>query len=218
MKINQQQEAGNKNPQQLVILLHGYGSNCDDLITLAPELRTYLPNAKFISLNAPLPFENDPYGDGRQWFSLIKRDSNSMYKGAAEAAEWVKQYIAEISEKTAVPYNKIALIGFSQGSMLAMQTAYRLGTELGAVLCYSGMLIKPELLSAEIVSRPPAMLIHGEEDQVLPSACLGMACKALEEAGVSVEGILRPYLGHGIDGQGIKAGGEFLRRMLSQGQ
>lgn len=215
--ISEYRESGSKNPEQLVILLHGYGSNYDDLITLAPELIPYLPKAKFISVNAPLPFEGDVYGGGRQWFSLMDRNPIPVYQGAAKASVWLKEFIARMSEQLGIPYDKIALLGFSQGSMLAMQTAYRLAPQIAGVLCYSGMLARPETLAAEIVSRPPAMLIHGEEDQVLPPECMGIACKALEDAGVSVDAMLRPFLGHGIDGRGIHAGGEFLQRILPVG-
>lgn len=213
--IKEYREAGAENPDQLVILLHGYGSNRDDLITLAPELISYLPAAKFIAANAPLPFEGDAYGEGRQWFSLIKRDSTSIYQGAAQASVWLKEFIATMSNQLKIPYNKIALLGFSQGSMLAMQTAYRLTPQIAGLLCYSGMLAKPEVLADEITSSPPIMLIHGKEDQVLPAECMNIAHKALEKSGVSVDTLLRPYLGHGIDAKGIDAGGKFLQHILS---
>ncbi len=208
-------ELGSNKPKELVILLHGYGSNMNDLISLAPELSTYLPDAKFISVNAPLPFEGDPSGDGRQWFSLREYDEDVMYSGAAEASIQLDGFVSAMLEKNQLKHKKIAFVGFSQGAMLSMHYAYRMKQQIAGVICYSGILLKPESLQEEIVNRPPVLLIHGLEDYVLPEEYAHKSFAALRNAKVESEYITRPYLAHGIDSFGINAGGQFLRRVLS---
>lgn len=205
---------GAKQPKQLVILLHGYGSNMQDLITLAPDLYVGLPSCQIISVNAPCPFEKNPTSEMRQWFSLMSREEDFLYQGASEAAIGLQEFIEEQSAKFIIPYSKIALIGFSQGCMLALHAAYRMAPQIAGVIGYSGMLIKPKLFASEIFTKPPALLVHGEEDEVVIPQCMEMASQALRENGVSVDTILRPFLGHGIDPFGIHAGNQFLRKVL----
>lgn len=199
-------------PTHLVVFLHGYGSNATDLITLAPELQPYLPpNTVFISAEAPFHCEANIH-NGYQWFSLANLDEEELLKGARNAASALDEFIAAITKQLAIPAQNTAVIGFSQGAMMALHTAFRRPQAWAAVLGYSGKLIAPKTLAAEIICKPLVGLIHGSEDAVVPAACMLEARNALLDLQVDVETCLCPQLGHGIDYKGIKFGGEFLRK------
>lgn len=200
------------NPEQLIIMLHGYGSNAYDLITLTPELAEYLPHAHFISPNAPFPFEGG--GPAYQWFSLARRDDKFMTQGARVAEKILNNFIDEQIAKYNLAPSQVALLGFSQGTMMSLHTALRRKTSIRAVLGYSGMLLSAHLLKDELVSRPDIMLIHGVEDQVLPASLADAAASTLKSLDINCQSLLRPKLGHGIDEQGIVNGGNFLKKIF----
>jgi phospholipase/carboxylesterase len=212
--ILEYREYGTAHPDSIVILLHGYGSNSDDLITLAPELYNDLPRTKFISVNAPHKFEMDPNSNGRQWFSLLNREEDEMYKNAQIASKAIEKFIYEISDKHKLHNNRVALLGFSQGTMMAMHTAYRMENEIAGVLGYSGLLIKPSSLKNDIISKPKTMLVHGKDDFVVPPECMPIALNALNDAGVKTESKLINNLAHGINKKGIEGGALFLKTLF----
>lgn len=199
-------------PKQLVILLHGYGSNGHDLIAIAPELSASLPDAHFISPHAAFPFEGG--GFAYQWFSLMRRDEDFMLEGARAAEKILNAFIDQQLKRFDLPPSALALVGFSQGSMIILQTIFRRSEPIGGALCYSGMMLAGDTLKAEIKSRPPTMLIHGVEDQVIDPRAMGLAAKVLERENVPCTTLLRDKLGHGIDAAGIVEGGAFLKRCL----
>ncbi|AIF81989.1 phospholipase Carboxylesterase [endosymbiont of Acanthamoeba sp. UWC8] len=201
-------------PEQLVIMLHGYGSNASDLISLAPELAEYLPHAHFISPNAPHLFEGG--GAAFQWFSLTQRDDEFMTKGAREAEKILNGFIDEQAAKFKLTPSQVVLLGFSQGTMMSLHTALRREIPVRAVLGYSGMLLSPHLLKNEIKSSPSIMLVHGAEDQVLPASMMTLAQHTLNGLNVECKTLLRQKLGHGIDMEGIISGGKFLQGMFSK--
>jgi phospholipase/carboxylesterase len=200
--------------KELILLLHGYGSNQDDLITLAPELSTFLPNAHFIAPNAPHNFEENMPG-ARQWFSLLDRSEPAMLAGVRAAAVILEEFANALLKELQLSHNQLALLGFSQGSMLAMQTGLRMQSTPRALLCYSGMLIAPQLLQNELIGRPKMMLIHGAEDHILYSGFMNKAADTLKLNQVPVTTHLRPKLAHGIDLEGISLGGKFLQEAFA---
>lgn len=213
--IREYKEHGAQNPSSIVIMLHGYGSNSDDLITLAPELYRELPNTKFISANAPEPFEMDTDGYGRQWFSLLSREEDEMYKNAQIALKSIEDFTYTIAKGHNVKVGRIAFLGFSQGSMMAIHTAYRMKSEIAGVLAYSGMLIKPSALKNDVINKPEAMLIHGKDDVVVPPECMPIALKALNDIGVKTKSKLIGNLAHGIDKVAIEEGALFLKTLFN---
>lgn len=196
--------------EELIILLHGYGSNKDDLITIAPELAKFLPNAHFVAPDAPQPFEESMPG-ARQWFSLLDRSEAAMLSGVRTAAPILESFANSMLQSLQLAHMQLAFIGFSQGSMTALHTGLRMKQAPRALLCYSGMLIAPHLLKEDIVSRPDVMLIHGLEDHILPPICMDKAKNTLLFNKVKVTSHKCARLAHGIDLDGIQKGGEFLR-------
>ncbi len=200
-------------PKQLVLFLHGVGADGNDLIGLAPEFANLLPDAQFVSPNAPFHCDMAPMG--RQWFSLQSRETAHMLTGINAAAPILNRYIDEILAKYSLGLEQLVIIGFSQGTMMALHTLLQRPESCAAIIGYSGAIIGSAAFKQQIVSKPPVCLIHGEEDIVVPFAALPDAESALTQAGVDVEAHAIPELGHSIDPQGIQAAHRFIERVLS---
>lgn len=200
--------SGNK-AKQLVILLHGLGADGDDLAGLSLHFAEILPDAHFVSLNAPFKCDMAPFG--LQWFSLLDRTEEAVLRGVKIAEPILNNYIDDKKAELGLEDKDIALIGFSQGTMLSLHTALRREKPLGAVLGYSGALVAPHLLKDELKSRPEICLIHGEADDVVPFDAFSQAMSVLQKLGIAAHGYSREGLGHGIDPAGIEIGRFFLR-------
>jgi phospholipase/carboxylesterase len=190
--------------RQLVVLLHGLGADGSDLIELAPHWAEALPHAAFVAPDASEACDMGPYG--RQWFSLQDRRPALMAAGARAAREGLDAFLEAELARLGLPGSALALAGFSQGCMMALFTGLRRAVPPAAILGYSGALLAPEVLAAEITGRPPVLLVHGEADDIVPVQATRMAESVLREAGVPVEAIYRPGLAHGIDEAGLAAG------------
>lgn len=198
--------------KRLVVLLHGWGADGNDLIGLAPVWARLLPDTAFVSPHAPYPCD---MGMGRQWFSLNDRNPAAMLAGTRAAAATINGFLDDALARYGLDDSRLALVGFSQGTMMSLYVAPRRARACAGVLGYSGALIDGASLAAETVSRPLMMLIHGEADEIVPCVALADAADRLAAVGISVETHLRPGLGHGIDEQGMILGGRFLERVLT---
>lgn len=204
--------ASGRPPRKLVVLLHGLGADGQDLIGLAPHWAPHLPDAEFVAPNAPHPCDMAPWG--YQWFSLQDRSMAQMAAGARAVAGTLDAFLDQALAERGLSDGDLALVGFSQGTMMSLHVALRRARPCAAVVGYSGALIAPEALPAEITARPPVLLIHGAADEVVPPQALPIAVGALEGAGVPVRHAMRPGLGHSIDGEGLALGLAFLTEHL----
>lgn len=202
--------ASGEKPESLVILLHGLGSNGDDLIGLVPEWQDALPTTAFVSPNAPFPCDMAPYGF--QWFSLQSRDPQDMLAGIIEAQPILDRFIDEQLEHFGLTEDRLALIGFSQGTMMSLYTAPRRKQPCAGILGYSGALLEND--NAPILSKPPICLIHGDADPVVPLEASKHGHNQLKEQGFSVDLHVRPHLPHSIDQEGIDIGRAFLTKIF----
>ncbi len=198
---------------ELVVLLHGLGADGHDLIELAPALARVLPRAAFVAPHAPFPCDMAPMG--RQWFSLREVTNEALTAGVRMAAPILEGFLEEELGRRDLGWRRLALVGFSQGSMLALYLALRREQACAALVAFSGALVGAERLAREIRSRPPVLLVHGEADEVVPARALPAAVSTLEACGVPVESELRPGLGHGIDERGLELACGFLGRHLA---
>jgi len=195
--------------RQLVVLLHGLGADGADLIGLAPHWAEALPDAAFVAPDAPEPCDMAPFG--RQWFSLQDRAPARIEAGLRAVTPVLDAFLERELTRHALPPEALALVGFSQGCMLALFAGLRRSRGPAAILGYSGGLFAPETLATEALARPPVLLVHGEADEVVPAARSRAAESALRAAGVPVAALYRPGLGHGIDAEGLAAGLAALR-------
>jgi phospholipase/carboxylesterase len=198
-------------PKQLVVFLHGYGSNGEDLISLAPYWADLLPDAEFVSPNAPFPCEQNPFG-GFQWFGLEERNPAMMLAGARAAATILDAYLDDALQSRGLDESRLALVGFSQGTMMSLHVGPRRAIAPAAIVGYSGALIGADALGADLQSKPPVLLVHGTADQVVPFAAMGAAAQALQGFGLKVEVLARPGLPHSIDPEGLTRGGRFIHQ------
>lgn len=202
--------------RQLVALLHGVGADGADLIGLAPALSEVLPHAAFVAPDAPFPCDMAAFG--RQWFSLQDRSPARLAAGVRAVAPAVRAFLEAELLRLSLPASALALAGFSQGAMAALQVGLRTMPEPpAAILAYSGALLAPESLPAEIVAArlPPVLLVHGESDGVVPVGASRAAEAALRAAGVPVEALYIPGLDHSIDDTGLAAGAAALLRAFA---
>ena len=200
-------------PRHLVILLHGLGADGNDLIGLAPYWARLLPDAEFLSPNAPFPCDMAPYG--YQWFSSQDRSPEAVLGGVRAAAPILDAFIDEALEERGLDSRELALVGFSQGTMMSLFVGLRRAEPVAGIVGFSGRLLAPELLASELRSRPPILLVHGTEDPLVPYSSLAAAETTLKAAGVPVETVTSVGIGHSIDDQGLRRGGQFLKKVLS---
>ncbi|HEY1722683.1 MAG TPA: dienelactone hydrolase family protein [Magnetospirillaceae bacterium] len=200
--------------KQLVVFLHGLGSDGNDLIDLGTMFARHLPDAAFLSPNAPFPFDMAPYG--RQWFSLQTVSNVSALSGVKAVAPILNAFLDQELDKRGLTNADLALIGFSQGTMMSLHVAPRRDTPVAAVVGYSGRLIAPELLGKELKSRPPVLLVHGEADPVVPFVSMRLSEEALAGEGIDVKAVARPGLQHGIDAVGLEEGIAFVARAFKK--
>lgn len=219
MNHYEQKPASGGTPKQIIVLLHGYGSNGQDLISLAPYWAPAAPDAIFISPDAPFPCE---LGVGYQWFSLGRsleqewepvKAYDDFLEGAEEAHQILDNYLDKLLETYGLPADKMMLVGFSQGTMMSLYTGLRRKEVLAGILGYSGALIG--LDSVDNGNKPPIQLIHGENDSVVPVSAYHKAAEELRAKGYNVSGHTSPNLEHSIDEKGIVSGLEFISKNLN---
>ena len=190
--------AGSASPRQLVVLLHGYGADGRDLIGLAQQLKTILPDAAFVAPNAPEPCAQSPAG--KQWFPLFSRDPDERWKGVNKAGPGLDAFLDADLAKFGLDDTKLALVGFSQGTMMALHVGLRRRRPPAAIVGLSGLLVSPEQLPASAaVAPPPVLLTHGSEDNVIPVDALFMSTEGLAEAGIPCQWHMSAGVAHGID-------------------
>jgi phospholipase/carboxylesterase len=208
--------------RQLVVLCHGVGADGHDLIDLAPTWAKALPHAAFVAPNAPQRYDMAPEMGGmagRQWFSITDRTPAVLAAGVARAAEALNRFVDAELDCLALPPDAYALMGFSQGAMTALYTGLRRAVPPRLILAFSGALLAADRLgearAGQTQGWPPVLLVHGEADEVVPAAASRLAESALRTAGVEVEAVFRPGLGHGIDDVGVSTGALALQKAFA---
>ena len=205
--------------KRLVVFLHGYGADGNDLIDIGRAWQGILPDTAFVSPHAPEACGQAPVG--RQWFPLFTRAPNERWEGANKAGPELEQFLEAELARRKLPPSALALVGFSQGTMMALHTGLRRAAPPAAIVGYSGIFAlpdktRPDAVAGQIKSKPPVLLIHGAQDDLIPAQALFQSAQALAALEVPVEWHLSEGIGHGIDQEGLRHGGEFLARRFGQ--
>jgi phospholipase/carboxylesterase len=199
--------------KQLVILLHGYGADGDDLIGLGRQWQQLLPDAAFVAPNAPELLPGSPMG--RQWFPLTFRDPHERWRGVNHAGPGLGAFLDAELERAGLPPGRLALVGFSQGAMMALHVGLRRPRMVAGIVAFSGLLVLeegkgPESLKEQARTKPPVLLVHGEQDDVIPVDALFLSLDALNAAEIPCQWHVSAGVGHGIDPGALTHGGLFL--------
>jgi phospholipase/carboxylesterase len=201
-------------PSKIVLLIHGYGSNMHDLIALAPELEEHFQDFAYVSINGYQPFEGDPSGHARQWFSLVNRDEDVLYHGLELAYKRVGGFIQQQLERFDLKYTDVILMGFSQGCMLSLHTALKLPENIAGVVGFSGALVGAGEILPEANKQQRICLIHGIEDNVVPHELMLASASAMNKVGISVEQHSCKHLAHGISLEGMQHAIKFIKNII----
>lgn len=201
--------------KSLIVFLHGYGADGNDLLGLADALAPHLPDTAFAAPDAPEPCAGTPFG--RQWFPIPWLDGSSeeaARQGLLAAAEDLNGFLDARLKDEGLEPSALALIGFSQGAMMSLHVAPRRSLPLAGIVAISGRLLAPELLAAEAKVKPPVLLIHGDQDPVVPFEDMSLAGDALVSAGFETYAHVMQGTGHGIAPDGLGAALGFLKERL----
>lgn len=201
----------------LVVFLHGYGADGADLLGLADPLAPHLPGTVFVAPDAPEPCAGNPFG--RQWFPIPWLDGSSeaaAAEGLARSAADLDAFLdAQLLAEGMTP-DRLAVVGFSQGTMMALHVLPRRSEPVAAIVAFSGRLLRPEALAAEARSKPPVLLVHGDQDPMVPFADMELAGRALTGAGFQTWGHVMKGTGHGIAPDGLSVALSFLKDRLPE--
>ena len=200
-------------PKSLVVFLHGYGADGNDLIALGQQWADALPDTAFVSPHAPEACGMSPAG--RQWFALTMRDPHEYARGVAAARPELDAFLDAEMQRCGVSDVRTALVGFSQGTMMALHAGLLRPRRLAGILGFSGLLADQAALKAGPVAPAPVLLIHGDQDEVIPVPALFAAAQGLSAADIPVEWHISRGVGHGIAPDGLAMGGAFLNRSLT---
>lgn len=213
-KINKFFEFGVENPQYLVVFLHGYGSNGEDLISLAHDFQSAIPNAHFISPNAPLDLPH-PFFEAYQWFELYSMEPQIIFPQIIAANNVLDEFIFEQLKRFNLSYKNLILLGFSQGAMMSLYNSIRRKEEIAGVLALSGRLILPSHVGQNDYSKPNICLIHGNQDPVVPFSSFTEAKNNLTNMNFNFEAHEIDHLGHSINIEVVRKCRDFLQKISS---
>jgi phospholipase/carboxylesterase len=203
--------AGGK-PTSLVILLHGRGSNGEDLLDLQRFWGRLLPNTEFIAPNAP--HSSDMAPGGYEWFKTADRSPASLLVAVRASASNVDAFISDELQKRGLNEADAALVGFSQGTMMSLHVGPRRERPFAGIVGYAGRVLAPDLLGEELRSRPPVLLVHGTADSRIGIEAMTEAEATFRIAAVPVKTLTCVGTDHVIDEDGVVQGGLFLHQIL----
>ncbi|MBX3508965.1 MAG: phospholipase [Parvibaculum sp.] len=190
----------------LVVFLHGYGSHGADLMAFADYWQGSMPNVAFVAPDGPTPAKDG----GFQWIGKRPAGDPKLYDDAVDAAPQLHAFIdAELAREN-LDASRLALAGFSQGTVMALHLGLRRAVAPAALLGYSGGLVGADRLATEMTSKPPVMLVHGEQDELAPLYGMMTSVKAMSEAGIVCQGVPLPNLGHAVNADALIYGARFL--------
>ncbi|MBV1707680.1 MAG: alpha/beta fold hydrolase [Hyphomicrobiales bacterium] len=196
----------------LIVFLHGYGADGNDLIELGRQWAALLPDAAFVAPNAPEPCGMSPMG--RQWFAISQRNDDTRWQGVTHARPALDQFLDAELARHGLGDDRLIIVGFSQGTMMALHVGLRRARQVAGIVGFSGMLVGPEHLDEVKHRATPVFLVHGDQDQVIPIDALFMAIEDLGKVDMTAQYHISLGVGHGIDPAGLQHAGQFIAQCL----
>lgn len=217
MTVLKSARKGPSKADAVVVFLHGYGADGADLLGLADPLSPHLPGVAFHAPDAPERSINNPFGF--QWFPIPWLDGSteaqakeSMARSIGLLNAWLDRVLAD----EGLTPDRMVVVGFSQGTMMALHVLPRRDQAVAGIVGFSGRLLVPDLLATEAKVKPPVLLLHGDQDPMVPFADMTVAGEALEAAGFTVYGHVMKGTGHGISPDGLSVALSFLKDRLGK--
>jgi phospholipase/carboxylesterase len=201
--------------RSVVVFLHGYGADGADLLGLADPLGPHMRDTVFIAPDAPEKCAGNPFGF--QWFPIPWLDGSSeedMARGAAQSARDINAFLDQVLEQEGITPSQLVVFGFSQGTMMALQVLPRRAEPVAGIVAFSGRVLEPEIFADAVISRPPVLLVHGDQDEMVPMGHFHEAGEALERAGFTTYGHVMNGTGHGISPDGLSVAFSFMAQVL----
>lgn len=208
---------GPKDADAVVVFLHGYGADGADLLGLADPLAPHLPGTAFYAPNAPEPCVNNPMGF--QWFPIPWLDGSSEAQARSsmgQSIDDINAFLDRVLAEEGLAPDRMAVVGFSQGTMMALHVLPRRDKAVAGIVGFSGRLLEPDELVNEAKVKPPVLLVHGDQDPMVPFADMNAAGQALQAAGFTVYGHVMKGTGHGIAPDGLSVALAFLKDVLKK--
>ena len=199
-------EAASGKAEWLVVFLHGYASSGADLMSFADYWQASMPDVAFVAPDGPTATKDG----GFQWIGKRPAGDPKLYDDAVDAAPQLHAFLDAELARANLDASRLALVGFSQGTVMALHLGLRRAVAPAALLGYSGGLVGADRLAAEMTSKPPVMLVHGEQDELAPLYGMMMSVKAMSEAGIVCQGVPLPDLGHAVNADALIYGARFL--------
>lgn len=208
-------EASSGETRSVVVFLHGYGADGADLLGLADPLAPHMPDTTFIAPDAPEKCAGNPFGF--QWFPIPWLDGSSeeaARDGADRAHEDIDAFLDQVLADEGITPDRLIVFGFSQGTMMTLRVVPRRAEPIAGIVAFSGRLLEPESFASQVRVKPPVLLVHGDQDEMVPVAHFDEAGKALQEAGFEVYGHVQQGTGHGIAPDGLSVALSFMADRL----
>ncbi|MBV7378500.1 alpha/beta hydrolase [Maritimibacter dapengensis] len=201
--------------KSVVVFLHGYGADGADLLGLADPLAPHMPDTTFVAPDAPEKCAGNPFGF--QWFPIPWLDGSSeeaAREGADMAHADIDAFLDRVLTDEGITPDKLIVFGFSQGTMMSLRVIPRRDTEIAGIVAFSGRILEPESYAEHVKVKPPILLVHGDQDEMVPVAHFDEAGAVLQQAGFTVYGHIQKGTGHGIAPDGLSVALSFMADRL----
>ena len=199
--------------ENVVILLHGYGGDGKDISMLSLNWKRHLTNTIFLCPNGHEPCPINP--SGYQWFDLTKDDPKYILEESIKAEQKLNQFIDEVKIRYNLENDKICLSGFSQGCMMSINVGLSEKEKFAGIIGFSGKIINRNELGNRILSKPSTLLIHGDQDEIVPPVNLLEAKDFFERNKIDITTKMLKGCGHNIPVEASSLGLTFLKKIFN---